>query len=551
MRRSFLICICFLIIAVSAFAENDPMTRLKDETLKYFQPATGRITEVDGAKIIMDIGLNSGIRAGMRLNILSQGEPFIHPVTKEVLGKVELLSGKVELKDVVQEKSEGILITGNAKTGDEVRISGTKVKLMFAQDKNIDWYLADELYRKLKDSGRLEMIDTAIDTGDEAAVLNDAKRLGAEVALMVSSREADRGTLVKERLLWVSDGSVFFETEIRVEVAYSKELKFGEAYFTPDAGEAMLVYNLPFGARLLATGDFDGDGKQEIMLSTGKDVRAYLPSVDLQFLWEIKGKVSDDHLWIDAVDLNRNGRDEVILTMRRNGEVYSAIYELEGTEFRKLWEGKFFLRRAGSSMIAQAHSAADGFTGDLLSFDWQGDYKTGEKIKLPKGMNIYDFAYVEGAEKQNMIFGYDEAGFLNLFDAKGLRLWRSAAATGGFLTKFQKESPVIFLEKGEWSVKDRLIPRNREVLVVNRVPLVEQAKGVGYKSSTIKSYWWNGFSMEENVLADVKGTLLDYGIAGDKMILLTSPFLGIKFGNVLKGENPLVTVLYIYSVKGN
>jgi hypothetical protein len=49
---------------------------------------------------------------------------------------------------------------------------------------------------------------------------------------------------------------------------------------------------------------------------------------------------------------------------------------------------------------------------------------------------------------------------------------------------------------------------------------------------------------------DIKGTLLDYAVAGDNIIVLSSPFLGIKFENILKGENPLGTELSIYSVKG-
>ena len=493
-------------MASSAFAEEDPINRLKDSTLKFFHPVTGQITGVDGNKIVMDIGLKNEIMPGMRLNILSEGEPFIHPVTREMLGRVESVTGKVEIKDVQPEMSTGLLVEGKAKAGDKVRISGTKVKVLFCQDKKIDWYLADDFYRKLKETGRIEMIDTSLETGDETLVLNDARKLGAEIVLMLTSNEADKGTLVKEKLLWVSDGSVFFETEVKVDVTYTKELKFGEEYFTPHAGEALLMYNLPFGARFVATGDFDGDGKQEIMLSTGKDARAYLPAVDLQFLWEIKGNVSDDHLWIDAIDLNRNGKDEVVITSMRNGDVYSDIYELEGPEFKKIWEGKYFLRKIGTGLIAQAYSRSDGFTGDVVSLVWEGDYKTGEKIKLPKGMNIYDFTFIEGADKEKMVFGYDETGFLNLYDAKGVRTWRSRTNTGGFLTTFKKETSVVFLDKGEWTVKDRLISRNREVLGVQRVPLTEMATGIGYKSSRIKNYWWNGFSMDEGVLVDgIKG----------------------------------------------
>lgn len=538
-------------MASFAFAGEDPMTGLKDSTIKFFKPVTGKITGVEGNKVVMDIGLKNEIMPGMRLNVLSEGAPFIHPVTKEMLGRMESAAGKVEVKDVQSEASTGLIVEGNAKAGDKVRISGTKVKVMFCQDKDIDWHLADEYYRKLKESGRIEMMDTGLETGDETLALNEAKRLGAEIALMLTSKEADKGTVVIQKLLWVSDGSKFFEKQVKVDVAYAKELQFGQQYFTPRAGEAVLMYNLPYGARLITTGDFDGDGKQEIMLSTGKDTRAYLPAADLQFLWEIKGKASDDHLWIDSIDLNKNRKDELVITSMRNDEVFSSIYELEGSEFKKLWEGKYFLRKVETGLVAQKYSQADGFAGDVVALAWDGDYKTGDKIKLPQGVNIYDFVFIEGADKERLVFGYDETGFLNLYDAKGVRIWRSSANTGGFMTTFKKQAASIFLDKGEWAVKDRLAPRNREILVVQRVPLAEMAKGIGYKSSRIKNYWWNGFSMDEGVLIDdIKGALLDYAVAGDKMLVLTSPFLGIKFENIMKGENPLGTALYIYSVKG-
>jgi hypothetical protein len=551
MRRTLFIIICLLSMASFAIAEEDPITRLKDGTLKFFSPITGKVTSVEGNKVVMDIGLKNEVMPGMRLNILSEGEAFIHPVTKEMLGRVESATGKVEIKDVQPETATGVLVEGKAKSGDRVRISGTKVKILFCQDKQIDWYLADDLYRKLKETGRVEMIDTSLETGDETLALKEARRLGAEIALMLTSKEADKGTLVREKLLWVSDGSVFFEAEAKVDVAYAKDLRFGEAYFSPNAGEAALRYSLPYGARFIITGDFDGDGKQEIMLSTGKDARAYLPAVNLQFLWEVKGAKADDHLWIDAIDLNRNGKDEVVITSMRSGDVYSYIYELEGAEFKKLWEGKYFLRKLGTGLIAQAFSRSDGFAGDIFAVVWEGEYKTGDKIKLPKGVNVYDFTLIEGAGKEQMVFCYDDAGFLNLYDPKGVKIWRSSTNTGGFLYPFKKQTTVVYTEGGEWSVKDRLVSRNREVLVEQRIPLAEMVKGIGYKSSRLKNYWWNGFSMDEGVLVDdIKGTVLDYAVAGDNIIVLSSPFLGIKFENILKGENPLGAELSIYSVKG-
>jgi hypothetical protein len=136
-----------------AFAEEDPITRLKDDTLKFFKPVTGSITSVEGDKVEMDIGRKNDMMPGMRLNILSEGEPFIHPVTGEKLGRVESMTGKVEIKDAQEQTASGVIVEGKAKAGDKVRISGTKVKVLFCQDKKIDWYLRTnfietERYRK-------------------------------------------------------------------------------------------------------------------------------------------------------------------------------------------------------------------------------------------------------------------------------------------------------------------------------------------------------------------------------------------------------------------
>jgi hypothetical protein len=97
-----------------------------------------------------------------------------------------------------------------------------------------------------------------------------------------------------------------------------------------------------------------------------------------------------------------------------------------------------------------------------------------------------------------------------------------------------------------------LFRRNNEVFSVKRFPFVEMMKGIGYKKSQIKNLWWNGLSMQEGVLIDnIEGALFDYTVEGDKIFVLTSPLFGIKAGNILKGENPLQTEIYIYKMKGN
>lgn len=543
-----------LLMASFSAAADDPLGKLTDETLQFFKPVSGKIIRVESGMITFEVGPSDTLRPGMRLNILSEGEPFRHPVTREILGNIETQSGRAEVREVKGNLIDAAIVEGSAKVGDNVRISATRVKMVFVQEKRIDWYLADDLYRRLKASDRIEMVDTALETGDEEKVIEEAKKLGVQVALLLTGQESEGGTLLREQLFWVPDGTRFYSGEAKVDIAFTKDLRFGAEYFSPLSGEAIFRYDLNYRARFVVTGDFDGDGKQEIAISTGTDIRTYLPAVDLKPLWEVKGSKLDDHIWVDAIDLNGNGKEELITVSMINNNVVSSIYELAGSEFRKIGEVDYFLRRIGSSLVGQRYSASDGFKDDVFHVVWDGAYRQGDKIKLPRGITIYDYVDIEGPAKEHALFTYDEKGFLNIFDNAGMRIWKSSTDTGGFITTFKKPMPpvpVSYGEGSEWSIKDRLLIKNKEVLVINRVPLLNMARGIGYKHSLIKSYYWNGFSVDARTLVDdVPGTIYDYALAGDKAVVLASPFLGIKFGNILKGENPLGGSLYIYSIKG-
>jgi len=564
--------LCYLFtvfyLVPTVFADDNPLNKMRDETISYFKPITGRIATVEGTKVTLNIGAKDLVKIGMRFTVLREEAPFRHPVTKEPLGKVEALVGRLEIKDVSTDSATGNIIEGNAREGDKVRISEMPVNILFCQSRDTDWQSADTYYRQLKESGRFNLIDTSIETDNPAQIIEEAKRLHADVALLLTSLKADSGTLLIQRLFWVSDGLKFSEINTNIGSAYAKEPKFGEGLLTFQKETVLLQIDVPIDAKLMTTADVDGDGKHEIIFSTGKDIRIYTLSGDLQPALgglAIEGKSSDHHLWIDSIDINKDGKDEIIITSMEGGNiisddfgtttkgdtVVSYIYELKGSEFVLLYKDAVFLRRLGNGLIAQAYSRAGGFEGNVFNIIWDGKYKKGSPLKLPRGVNIYDFIYFDDPQKGRIIIAYDEKGFLNAYDDKDFRIWRSKSGTGGFLTKFKKASDSTMVDKGEWSMKDRLFLRNKDILSVKRVPLLEMVKGLGYKNSQIKKQWWNGLSMEEGVLIeDISGTLFDYALADDKIIVLSSPPLGIKPKNILKGENPIRTELYIYSLKG-
>jgi hypothetical protein len=550
-RRVLFVVLSFFIMAAAAYAENDPLVKLADDTVSYFKPVTGTITHAEGKTVTLSIGEKGLLKTGMRLKVMRQGAPFIHPVTKEMLGRIESTVGRVEVKGVEAGAATAVVVEGDAKEGDKVRISDTTVRLFFYQDKGVDWYLGDEYYRKLKGSGRMEMVDTALDSADKARVLEEAKKHGADIAIMLTARSSGKDTLLRERLYWIPDGEKFIDKETEIPADYSEGLKVGEQFFMPKAAEAVMKFDLPLGEEFVTMGDVAGDGNQEIVLGTSKSVHFYKLGMELLPLWEIKGSSSDKYLWVDAADLNNDRKDEIIITSMKHGGIVSYIYEFNGAGFTKLWEGKYFLRKLGSGLIAQAYSSSEGFAGDVYKVDWKGSFSLGEKLKLPKGVNIFDFAFVGDASKNGLVFAYDDKGYMNVYDDTGTRIWRSASVTGSFRNTFKKDSVFFAREAGEWSIKDRLIGRRNEVLAVQRVPLVEMARGLGNKSSRIKDFWWNGLSMEEGVLIDrIPGNLLDYSLVGDKIAVLSKSIMGVNFGNILKGERIVGTALYIYETKG-
>ncbi|MCX5717505.1 MAG: hypothetical protein NTW44_04185 [Nitrospirae bacterium] len=542
--------ICCLVPLVS-YAEDNPLSLMRDDVLSYFKPLKGKVVSVNNGIAVIDIGEISNVKKGMRFIVFREGSPFLHPVTKAPIGTLEAVIGKAEVKEVGHDTSTAVILKGDVKVSDKVRISETGVKMLFYQGKNVDWGLGDSYYRLIKETGRFEIVDTAIETDNDSEIIAEAKRLNADVVLILSAKDAAGDTMLKHRLLWADNSLKFAEDEVRVAVAFMKELRFGEEFFGPQEGDVRTFVDLPFGVRLIAAGDIDGDGKTELLMSTGRDIRLYSPgaAVVRSGLYEIKGSPKDDHLWLDLLDINRDGKDEVILTLMKDDMVFSRIYEFKNGKFSVLWEGDVFLRRIGNELIAQEYERGEGYKGAVFKVAWDNGYKKGDNVSIPRGVNIYDFIFINESDGKRLVLAYDDAGYLNLYN-EGIKIWRSRGDYGGFQTTFKRAAPIMMVDRGEWAIKDRLFMQNREILIIKRIPIVEMAKGIGYRKSQIRSLWWTGVSMEERIIIDdIPGKALDYTIADNRIIVLEMPMLGIKFGNILKGENPIGTVLYIYPLK--
>lgn len=564
--------LCILVLLSGAAFSDDAINQLREETLSYFKPLKGKVVSVKGNVITSDLGAQSGIKKGMRVTIFKEGTPFLHPITKEPMGRVETPGGKAEVKNVSSDGSTLEILKGNAREGDILRVSEMKARVLFYQDRNVDWNLGEAYYQALKESGRLELMDTSLDSANDAQIIAEAKRLNAEAVLILTAKESEKEMLLRQRILWTEDSAGLDDREVRVDMAIVKELSAARNMLGPlaSAGDVLLFFDLPFSASLLASGDLDGDGNKELIIGSGRELRVYSLGASLVPLYEHKGPGGDDYLWIDTMDVNGDGKDEIIVTAIRGrqvdtssdtinptikdeGKVVSSIYERKGSEFSLLWKGNVFLRALPPlGLIGQHYDEAEGFGGPVFKMNHaSGSFAKGDVVKLPLGVNIYDFTYLAGPDGARYTLAYDNSGYLNLYNNEGLRVWQSKEGYQGFRNTFKKSAPTVMVGRGEWSVKDRLFIRSRESFVVKRIPLANMARGLGYKGSQIKTVWWTGLSMEENVLIDgISGGVMDCTFIQDKLIVLSKPLFGLKPKNILKGESPMGSMLYIYSLKG-
>jgi len=107
------------------------------------------------------------------------------------------------------------------------------------------------------------------------------------------------------------------------------------------------------------------------------------------------------------------------------------------------------------------------------------------------------------------------------------------------------------IEKGSWTLKDRLVAYNAEVLALSAKPCSTSLGASAIPPLSSGAFWWNGISVEEtSFLEEIGGNILDYTVIGDRLLVLVKPYLLSNAMDLLKGHNPMGITLYIFSTKG-
>jgi hypothetical protein len=248
--------------------------------------------------------------------------------------------------------------------------------------------------------------------------------------------------------------------------------------------------------------------------------------------------------------------------MMQSEQLTSYAYSFTGTGFTMVAKlDDVFLRSTEQGIIGQEYFKKRGYDGPVFAVDpLEGALKKGKTIPLPAGVNIYDFQPVTSPDGREALLVWEENGFLSLYNRQGVRIWMSPESYGGVNRSFSRDpQPApseeavakVIVDRGKWTLKDRLILLEGEVLIPRRIPILGVAKGLGHKSSEIRGLLYNGISVEDRAfIQDISGELLDYAVAEDKVFVISKPIMGVEAKKILKGENPFVLSLFVYSTRG-
>ena len=564
---------------------DNVVNKMKDSVLSYFYPASGTIAEVDKESVKVILKTGEGLKNGMRFSVFREGKPFYHPITKELIGKSETFTGRIEITGGPEEpgqphKDGGLymcrIVNGSPEAGDQVRITASGINLAFFQDKDAHWSLSETLYNALKDSGRFNLKGSYAKTYDAKELSNQARALGAEVILFFSTTVKDDDIFLNTKLIWPEDGKVFSEVQEKVDQNLAREIETTDNLISISSidEEPWGRYRLQ-GGELIAMGDVDGNGEKELIVSDGNTIRIYEFRQEPHEIWSIKGNSNEKHLSISTLDLNENGRDEIFITsfadsrpnadladseMKRkksDNNIMSFALEYNPPDgYKRIWEkNSYAMRVIGKTLLMQKFTPDRAFTGPVFKGILKDrDYTTGSPLELPGGVEIYGFTYVDWQNSGHAhVLTFNNRGYLNLYDGNEL-IWSSKSSYGKF-DSFAQKSYSVPNQDTAWVMKERLITiksgQGDEVIAVKKVPFLNRLESLGYKKSEVYSLRWDGETMEETLVAgEINGTVTDYWIEGNNLILIARPNMYLVLKKSLSGDLMKGSILYYYSIAG-
>lgn len=302
-------------------------------------------------------------------------------------------------------------------------------------------------------------------------------------------------------------------------------------------------------------GDLDGDRRMELVAATGSKLTVYRRHAGgLQAIANYSGLTQDRFLTLSVLDVNQDGRDEILLTnLRETGStrprpseniyyqsgdsrevVDSKVLALVGNDLKVLCERiPYFLNvvelpKRGRVLLGQQKGQRNlgAFNPDIYEMQFRNNQLSPlVKAQLPSRCNIYNFAKADlNGDHSDEIALIDDTNRLVILNAVGDQMWRSdkmfAATTNGFEAKVEDlrfnsvdtyfiPSPILVTDLNKDGIPEIVVNRSSDILA-KLLP-----EGLRYfDRGEIVSLSWDQLGLIENwKTRDINGMVTSIRIA--------------------------------------
>lgn len=352
-----------------------------------FPRVEGLIIGFEGDLILIDRGTAEGVVQGMELDVFREGEEFKHPLTGEILGRMDKDLGMVRVLHVHERYAEATAIKKAEKAvfrkGDRVRVSMARMIVAFP---NVDVEgvgggsarsMTKDLAAALVRTGRFELVE---DRQLRSMLLADRELRATELAdPKILKQLADRGkiqVLLLSRLMSSADGvsldiqaystltghsivlaSAPVQPGARAPEKPSRALPPAPAAQStamtplqtskpttapPPASRKLpvasmssessvpIVFESGLDGSLVAmsVGDLDGDGKSELLAAAADRLLAFrFDGSHLRSLTEYSWGGKETVVTLETMDVTGDGRAEVVLTLSHKGHFRTLVFQ--------------------------------------------------------------------------------------------------------------------------------------------------------------------------------------------------------------------------------
>ncbi len=533
---SALILIC--VSTTASFAEFPP--QIKQD----FAPLAGVIIMPIGDEYLIDLDVTSGIQQGDILTLISEGEKVIHPVTKEILGTLDVAQGFLQVTRVKSGYSYAKLLISQTPPH-----KGDQVKRFEQVPSRITDSVPEQLRKELEnglpqlnwlgDTDTTQPILIFSMTGNTLVVSDNKdiplKRyqytggsLSAVTATPSIQNANDPFSLnaprqEKKSLLNQAVGNIFGsvgldERDARLEapgIIHSKQNQ-AAVWMGPN------LDGTPVG---ITVADFDHDGKTETAIAFESELLiARISQGEFQQIATIDIPTGIKLLSVDSLDLNHDGFPEIFLSGISGNEVNSQIVEFKGGTYQRTGTGiRWFLRVVdipdkGPILAGQLFGNWENpFSTPVVELQYQdGSLASQGQLDVPKNINVFSFVPFTGTENKELFAYVSTSDFLNISTLKGDNLWESSENFGGSETGFypaQKQNNTELITPTYIQKRILLLPSGELLTAQNEGPRIFK----GYRNfdkSRVVALQWNGFAPQETWrTSDQNGYLADFSVA--------------------------------------